>query len=98
MQNENLVEVRQFFSSYNLEISFLDEMQEFGFIEITTLEGESYFSSEQLAHVERIIRLHEELGINWEGIDAIEHLLHKVEEMKKEISQLQNQLRFFEGV
>ena len=43
---------------------------------------------------EQITRLHQDLNINPEGIDAINHLLKYIEEMKQEIVHLRNRLRF----
>ena len=43
-----------------------------------------------------MIRMHYELDINLEGIDAISNLLERVEEMQHEMTRLQNRLRFYE--
>jgi MerR HTH family regulatory protein len=96
MQNENLVEARQFCISHNLEISFLSELQEHGLVEITTVEQESYLTIEQLPEVEKVVRLHSDLGINMEGIDAIRHLLQRMENIQQELIQLRSRLGIYE--
>ena len=43
-----------------------------------------------------MVRLHYDLEINMEGIDAITHLLKKLQTMQDEISVLKNKLRVYE--
>ena len=96
MQTDDLVAVNQFCSSHNLEISFIQTMQQHDLIEITTIEETTYLPVSELPHAERIVRLHQELGINIEGIDAIKHLLQRVEIMQEEIIALRNKLSLYE--
>ena len=96
LQHENLIDARQFCQSHNLQISFIQNLQQYDLIEITTIEETSYFPAEQLPQLEKIVHLYTDLGINMEGIDAIQHLLQKVETMQNEISQLKNKLKSFE--
>ncbi len=51
---------------------------------------------DKLKDLEKFIRLHYELDINTEGIDAIAQLLNRVENMQDEITRLKNRLRFYE--
>ncbi len=97
MSNEkDLVPAKEFCSSHNLEVSFIYTLQQYGLVEITTIEEMTYLPLSQLPQVERIARLHSELGINIEGIDAIKHLLQRVEEMQHEIVSLKNKLSMYE--
>ena len=43
--------------------------------------------------VERYSRMYYDLSINMEGIDAIHHLLARMEEMQREIHSLRGRLR-----
>lgn len=97
MENEQLIEARQFCSSHNLEITFLEELSEIGLIRITTINEEVYLYPEELSRAEKMARLHQELGINPAGLDAIDHLLNRVMQMKEEISQLRNRLNIYES-
>ena len=81
---------------YNVEISFIQALTEYGLVEITTVEATPYILNEHIGRVEKLMHLHYDLDINMEGIDAISHLLQKVEDMRHEINTLQNRLRFFE--
>ena len=94
MENENLILIEQLCSHYHVEISFIESLSEYGLIEITEVEQIQYVSANQLKDIEKMIRLHVELNINLEGIDAIYHLLQKVDEMHNELIFLKNQLDF----
>ena len=96
MQEEDLIPAKEFCSSHNLEVSFVYTLQQYGLVEITTIEETTYLPASQLPHAERMARLHNELGINMEGIDAIKHLLQRVEDMQDEIAMLRNRLSLYE--
>lgn len=94
MQNE-LIIVSEYCSKCHIEPSFIDLLHEGGLIEVLTEEGERYLSFAQLPELERYSRMYYDLSINMEGIDAIHHLLQRMEEMQREIHELRSQLRIF---
>lgn len=96
MQKEELVPVNEFCVSHKLEVSFIYTLQQYGLVDITTIEETVYLPINQLEQAEQIARLHNELGINIEGIDAIRHLLERVQEMQQEIRVLRNRLNLYE--
>ena len=93
---QNLIAANEFCRHHNIEISFIYSLHEYGLIEITNLEDTVFIDSSELSELEKFLRLHYELNINLEGIDAISHLLKKLETMQEEMNQLNNRLRFFE--
>jgi hypothetical protein len=93
---ENLIPANEFCENHNIGISFVRSLQETGMIEITTIEETAYINASQLQELERIVRLHFELDINLEGIDTINHLLQRINNMQDEITVLRNRLRFYE--
>lgn len=50
----------------------------------------------QLYDVERYTRMYYDLSINIEGIDAIHHLLGRVESLQQEVNRLKSKLRLYE--
>jgi hypothetical protein len=44
-----------------------------------------------------MMRLHFELDINIEGIDAISNLLQQIDNLQKELISTKNKLRLYEG-
>lgn len=45
------------------------------------------FSADQVREVERSLRLHEDLGVNWAGIAIIHHLLDRVESLQQALDR-----------
>lgn len=93
---EKLIPANDFCTNHNIEISFIRSLQETGMIEITTIEEIAYIPSKQLPELERIVHLHFELDINLEGIETINNLLIRINNMKDEITALRNRLRLYE--
>jgi hypothetical protein len=96
MQTDHLISLDVFCTSNDIEVAFISSLHEAGLIEVTTIEETGFLDSEQLQQLERYIRFYYELNINLEGIDAIKHLLHRVNTMHDEITTLQNRLRLYE--
>lgn len=94
MQND-LIIVSDYCQKCHIEPSFIDLLQEGGLIDVQTEGGERFLLFSQLPDVERYSRMYYDLSINMEGIDAIHHLLERIEEMQREIDRLRNRLRFF---
>ncbi len=96
MENTDMVMLDEFCTSHHVEISFIHSLEENGLIETVAINQALYITSNDLPKLEQITRLHQDLNINPEGIDAINHLLKHIEEMKQEIVHLRNRLSFYE--
>jgi len=91
----DLVMLNEFCASHQVEISFIESLQEYGLVE-TVISGQSLcIYATELPKLERIVRLHRELDINPEGIDVINQLLKRLEDMQHEIITLRNRLEFY---
>jgi len=91
-----MVMLDNFCASHHVEISFIHSLEENGLIETVAVNETLYITSNDLPKLEQITRLHQDLNINPEGIDAINHLLKYIEEMEQEIVHLRNRLSFYE--
>ena len=78
----DLIIVSEYCRICHIEPSFLYLLQKGGLIEIDTVEGESYLPASQLYDVE--------------GIDAIHHLLGRVESLQQEVNRLKSKLKLYE--
>jgi len=96
MQSENMIVLDEFCANHHIEISFVQSLEEHGLIEITIINQALCIPSNELLKLEQIVRLYHELNINPEGIDAINNLLQRIEEMQNEITLLRNKLSFYE--
>ena len=96
METENLIPVKLFCTHHKIEISFISSLSEFGLIEVVTVSETEYISREQISDLEKMIRLHYELDINMEGIDAIYHLLQREKNLYAELNALKNRLKLYD--
>lgn len=90
---EDLITPEECCTHYNIELTFIQALNEYGLIEMVSVEEKQFIPNTRLQDLEKFIRLHYELGINMEGIDAIAHLLLKVKNMQEEIAELKNKLQ-----
>jgi chaperone modulatory protein CbpM len=97
MDKVNLIPANEFCNSHNIEISFINSLQEAGLVEVTIIEETEYIPENQLHELEKIVRLYYELDINLEGIETVNHLLKRINDMQDEITLLKNRLRLYES-
>lgn len=90
MEPEELIPAKDFCMYHNIEYSFISSLEDSGLIRITSVEQSVYIPAEEMQKLEKFVRLHYDLDINLEGIETINHLLEKMEEMQKEIIKLRN--------
>lgn len=96
MQQDNLILVSRYCSLHDLDRGFITELCRYELLEIITIEQEDYLDMSRLPELERITRLHDDLGINLEGIGAIVHLLDKMEQMNRQLLHLRQRLKQYE--
>jgi len=90
MEREDLIPVEDFCIYHNIEYSFISSLEDSGLIRVSSIEQSTYIPTDELQKLEKFVRLHYDLDINVEGIETINHLLEKIEELQKQILQLRN--------
>ena len=93
MENEHLITIEEFCIHYRVESTFIHSLAEFGLIEITTIEKTHYVLKDQIKDIEKMIRLHYDLNINIEGIEAISHLLQRIHGLHSELTSVKTRLQ-----
>ena len=96
MNEKEYIPIIQLCDHYSLEVSFFGELHEVGLIELTSVGELQYLHQDSLVEIEKIIRIHSELKINIEGIDAILNLLQKVDDLTAELDRVKNRLSLYE--
>jgi len=96
MESEDMIVLDEFCTSHQVEVSFVRTLEEHGLIETIIVNETLYIQENELPKLEQILRLHQELNINSEGVDAIINLLKRIENMQNEITVLRNKLNFYE--
>ena len=94
---EHLISTDDFCTHYKVEYAFINALQQQGLIEIVTINQHSFIDHDHIRNVEKLVRLHYDLDINLEGIEAITYLLNRVKDMQDEIMVLKNKLSIYEG-
>lgn len=92
-----LIPAEEFCRHYEIEYTFLYSLNESGLIRFSKLETAPAIDEEDVPRIEKMFRMHEELGINIEGLEAIFPLLDKIENMQAEMNALRNRLRLYLG-
>lgn len=96
METPELIPATDFCASHQIDLSFISSLQEYGLIQVTIVEDNRFIPSPELVRLEQLVRMHYDLNINFEGLDAILNLLGRVDAMQSEILSLHNRLRLYE--
>jgi hypothetical protein len=91
----DMIVLDEFCASHEVEISFIRSLEDHGLIETIVVNETVCVPVNELSKLEQIVRLRE-LNINPEGIDAIIHLLLRIENLQNELTTLRNKLSFYE--
>lgn len=96
MEQTDIIVLDEFCASHQVEISFVRSLEEYGLVQTIIVNEALCVPGNELSKLEQIVRLHQELNINSEGIDVIINLLQRIENMQKEINGLRSKLNFYE--
>lgn len=96
MKPQDLIIVDVFCKECQIEISLIEEFEEFGLIEIIENDGLKCIPIQHLPHLQKVIQFHNELKINKEGIEVILNLVERLSQKDVEIKYLQEKLRLYE--
>ena len=95
METKSLIQIEQLCTNCNIDQSFVLSLHELGHIEVIEEQNGYFIEDSQIKSLETFIYFHTQLDINLEGVDAIAHLLKKVDSLQNELTQLNSQLKFY---
>lgn len=96
MNLDDLILMDEICTHYHVERRFVRALHDSDIIPIETVKQKEYIPTEKISEFEKMRRLHYEMNINLEGLEAIRDLLHKVEKLQQEKQHLKNRLRLYE--
>jgi hypothetical protein len=96
MGNEKYILVSHFVERSNIEVDFVQSLHEYGLVAFEERENEIFIDEGDISEIERLFRLHHDLGINYEGLDVIKQMLERMHRMEREMDLLQKRLRLYE--
>lgn len=98
MSVAEFIEIGQLCLHYEIDASFIDELNNYGLIEISTIEKVHCIHHDRISELEKILRLHRDLNINLEGIASVMQLLEKIEILQNKLNAVQNRLLLYEDM
>lgn len=96
MYSAEFIAAGEFCAFHQVDISFIKGLHESGLIAMTIRDGAMFLPADELPAVEKFMRWHYELAINFEGIEALAHLLQRLDGLQEENRILRNRLHGFE--
>ncbi|MFO7822350.1 MAG: chaperone modulator CbpM [Cyclobacterium sp.] len=90
--DESYIPIDLFCKTCGVEIAFVQKLSDYGLCEVVIVEEKSYILPDQVSDLEKLSRLHYEMEINLEGLQAIVHLQEKIKALKEEVDLLQRKL------
>ncbi|WP_430965551.1 chaperone modulator CbpM [Spongiimicrobium sp. 2-473A-2-J] len=95
MKTKDYIALTDFCSHYGIDESIVLIFSEYELVQLNTVNRKPHVSRDQLPNLERMLRLHLELDINAEGLQAIHHLLDRVTDLQEELKLLKKRLERF---
>ncbi len=92
MKTAELIPAKDFCLHHKIEYSFISSLGNSGLINVTSVKRSTFIHIDEMKKLEKLVRLHYDLDINIEGLETINHLLDKIEDMQTEIVRLRNKL------
>lgn len=96
MDTKKLISIQKICTNYKVPVSFFKALHDYELVEITIKKNDVFLKSAQLHDIEKMMRMHYDLDINLEGIDAIYNLLKQVAQLQSEVKTLKNKLDAFD--
>lgn len=78
-----------------IEPDFIEALHQNGLIQGHLESGDFFIDADDLPQIEQFSRFYYDLDINLEGIEAIAHLLSRIENLQSELNQLNRQMAFY---
>ena len=97
MPTTQLIAASEFCVYHNVELSFIESLQQSGLITVVVQQEKLFVEEEELPQLEKMVRLYHDMDINIEGIETITYLLHRMRDMQRQIEVLHNKLSLYEG-
>ncbi len=98
MEIEKYFLVNQFCVSHEVEYTFIESLDQIGFIEIHQIENQDYIHLERLPILEKAIRLTQDLSLDINELEIILDLLEKIENLQEENKLLKSKIEMYRNI
>ncbi|MGC1515287.1 MAG: chaperone modulator CbpM [Maribacter sp.] len=90
------IHIKDFCRGHNLKEEFIVQLQDYELIALKIIDEQQFIYIEELPKVEKLVRLHQDLHINIDGLEAIHYLLERTQQMSEELHLLKKRLNRYE--
>lgn len=95
--NERRILYSECLEIYKIERSFVEELNQSGLVRLVTEQDREFVECDELEYLEQFIRWNRDLDINVAGIEALHHLLQRMNSLQDELTRLKNELAFYKS-
>jgi chaperone modulatory protein CbpM len=92
----NYIAIEEFCSHHGVQVTLIREFADFGLVHLQEKENQAFVPAEEIEKLERLLRLHSELGINTEGLDIILNMRDQLVSLNSELETIRYRLRQLE--
>ena len=92
----NYIAIEEFCSHHGVQVTLVREFADFGLVHLQEQEQKAFVPEEEIEKLERMIRLHSELGINKEGLEIILNMRDQLVSLNSELETIRYRLRQLE--
>lgn len=96
MNTDELIAIDLFCTHQGVEIDFILALHERDLITITVSNEQYFLATSELPRIEQLSRMHYDLDINLEGLEAISHLLDRMNELQERLRRSDELLRILD--
>lgn len=98
MEKAELIPAKDFCIHHSVSYTFFSGLHEAGLVQTVIIEEEQYIHPDCIGSLEKLARLHSDLGINIEGIEAIAQLLQQVDALQMQVQDISRRLQRYENI
>jgi hypothetical protein len=92
----NYIAIEEFCTHHGIQVTLIREFADFGLVHLQEQGEIALVPAEEIEKLERMIRLHSELGINKEGLEIILNMRDQLVSLNSELETIRYRLRQLE--
>ncbi len=96
MNESKHIQIDVLCQNYRIEPAFFNQLVEHGLVKTSAAKGASFVAENQIRRLDQMVRLHQDLELNPQGIDVVLNLLQKIEDLELALNAAMNRLSIHE--
>lgn len=96
MKDKEYILLEQYCKNTPINDSFIHALIEFDVIAPKQQQNDFYILEDEILEIERLFRLHDDLGVNVEGLGVINEMMSRMQQLESEMENLRKRLSLYE--